>query len=92
MSKPGWRGSPSAAGRPQQSPTPTPTELELRVVEMRRRYPDWGARKLRVLLAREGVELTRSTLHRILLRRDLERICRPLDRRHVCDGEGCPKG
>ena len=43
------------------------------MVELRRRYPDWGARKLQVLLEREGVELTRSTIHRILLRRDLVR-------------------
>jgi hypothetical protein len=31
--------------------------LEQRVVQMRQRYPDWGARKLQVLLAREKVEL-----------------------------------
>ncbi len=40
---------------------------------MRQRYPDWGARKLQVLLAREQVELTRSTIHRVLLRHDLVR-------------------
>ena len=39
----------------------------------RQRYPDWGARKLRVVLAREGVELPRNTIHRILLRHDLVR-------------------
>jgi len=43
------------------------------VVQMRQRYPDWGARKLQVLLAREQVELTRSTIHRVLLRHDLVR-------------------
>ena len=32
-----------------------------------------GARELQVLLAREGVPLTRSTMHRILLRHDLVR-------------------
>jgi transposase InsO family protein len=41
------------------------------VVEVRQRYPDWGARKLQVMLARGGVELTRSTIHRILLRHGL---------------------
>ena len=41
------------------------------MVALRQRYPDWGARKLQVLLAREGVPLTRSTIHRILLRWDL---------------------
>ena len=69
----GLAGIAERSRRPQQSPTQTPAELEQRVVEMRRRYPDWGARKLQVLLAREGVELTRSTVHRILLRRDLVR-------------------
>jgi len=47
------------------------------VVELRPRYPDWGARKLQVLLTREQVEMTRSAVHRILLRhhqvRDLDR-------------------
>jgi transposase InsO family protein len=57
--------------RPHHSPSRTAGELEQRVVKMRQRYPDWGARKLQVLLAREGMELTRSTIHRILLRHDL---------------------
>src|SRR6202035_4512666 len=69
----GLPGIAERSRRPQQSPTQTAGEWEQRVVEMRRRYPDWGARKLQVLLAREGVELTRSTVHRILLRRDLVR-------------------
>jgi hypothetical protein len=45
--------------------------LEEQVVGLRQRYPDWGARKLQVLMARAGVRLTRSTIHRILLRRGL---------------------
>jgi transposase InsO family protein len=45
--------------------------MEQRVVEVRRRYPDRGARKLQVLLAREATQLTRSTVHRISLRHDL---------------------
>jgi transposase InsO family protein len=43
------------------------------VVRVRQCYPDWGARKLQVVLAREGVELPRNTIHRILLRHDLVR-------------------
>jgi hypothetical protein len=43
------------------------------VVQMRQRCPDWGARKLQILLAREQVDLTRSTIHRVLLRHDLVR-------------------
>jgi len=56
--------------RPQQSPRRTPEALEQRVLGLRQRYPDWGARKLRVLLQREGIELARNTIHRILLRHD----------------------
>ena len=58
---------------PQHRPTQTPAWLEAQVVELRRQYPDWGARKLQVLLARAGLELTRSTIHRILLRQGLVR-------------------
>jgi transposase InsO family protein len=45
--------------------------VEAQVVELRCRYPDWGARKLQVLLRQRGVELARSTIHRILLRHGL---------------------
>jgi len=58
---------------PQHRPTQTAAWLEAQVVELRRQYPDWGARKLQVLLSRQGLELTRSTIHRILLRQGLVR-------------------
>jgi transposase InsO family protein len=67
----GLGGIAERSRRPKQSPRRTAAELEQRVVELRRRYPDWGARKLQVLLAREQMPLTRSTIHRILLRQDL---------------------
>jgi len=67
----GLAGIAERSRRPQRSPRQTSGELEQRVVEVRQRYPDWGARKLQVLLGREGVQLTRSTIHRILLRQDL---------------------
>lgn len=69
----GLTGIAERSRRPQQSPARTNAELEQHVVDMRRHYPDWGARKLQVLLARKNVELTRSTIHRILLRHDLVR-------------------
>jgi transposase InsO family protein len=59
--------------RPQSSPEKTPAEIEQRVVELREQRPDWGARKLRVLLAREKIHLPVITVHRILLRRGLVR-------------------
>jgi transposase InsO family protein len=67
----GLAGIAERSRRPKQSPGRTAAEMEQRVVELRRRYPDWGARKLQVLLAREQRNLTRSTIHRILLRQDL---------------------
>lgn len=69
----GIEGIRERSRRPQQSPRQTSAVLERLVVQCRLRYPDWGARKLQVLLRREGVELTRSTIHRILLRYDLVR-------------------
>jgi transposase InsO family protein len=63
--------------RPLNSPRQTAVEIEQRVVELRQQRPDWGARKLHVLLAREGIPLPVVTVHRILLRRGL---VRPQDR------------
>jgi len=59
--------------RPLHSPTQTAVEIEQRVVELRQQRPDWGARKLQVLLARERVNLLAGTIHRILLRHELVR-------------------
>ncbi len=67
----GLAGIAERSQRPAHSPRQTSAELEEQVVAVRQRYPDWGARKLQVLLEREGMSLTRSTIHRILLRRDL---------------------
>jgi transposase InsO family protein len=73
----GIAGIAEQSRKPHGSPRRTAAWLEDRVSQMRLRYPDWGARKLRVLLSREGLELPRSTIHRILLRHDL---VRPEDR------------
>ena len=59
--------------RPRHSPGKTAFELEQRVVLLRQCYPDWGARKLAVLLGRQDIELPLSTIHRILLRHGLVR-------------------
>jgi transposase InsO family protein len=64
--------------RPRQSPTRTEAGIEQRIAVLRGRRPEWGARKLAVLLAREGVKLPSATVHRILLRLQL---IRPDDRR-----------
>ncbi len=67
----GVAGIAEQSRKPHHSPRRTARELEQQVTELRSRYPDWGARKLQVLLARQGVLLPRNTIHRILRRHDL---------------------
>jgi transposase len=74
----GLAGIAERSRRPQHSPRLTAPELEQQVVELRQRCPDWGARKLQNVLQGQGIELARSTVHRILLRHDL---VHPADRR-----------
>src|SRR5260370_8880628 len=67
----GVAGIAERSRKPHRSPRRTDAAIEQRVMQVRWRYPDWGARKLQVLLGREGVELARNTIHRTLLRHDL---------------------
>lgn len=71
--KGGVAGIEERSRRPHESPTQTAPEVEARIVALRRVYPDWGARKLAVVLGREGIELPSSTVHRVLLRHGLVR-------------------
>jgi transposase InsO family protein len=57
--------------RPHVSPGRKDEATEQQVIALRLRYPDWGARKLRVLLAEQGLPVARNTIHRILLRHGL---------------------
>jgi transposase InsO family protein len=56
--------------RPKTSPNKTQSRIETRVIELRSKY-GWGADKLKVLLAREGIELPRITINRIIHRNGL---------------------
>jgi len=56
--------------RPHRSPRQTKVEIEDRVVALRHQY-GWGSRKLHCLLEREGIQLGRATIDRILQRRGL---------------------
>ncbi len=69
----GLGGIAERSRRPRQSPQRTQAEHEQQVIELRRRYPDWGARKLQWRLAQQGCRLAISTVHRILLRHGLVR-------------------
>jgi transposase InsO family protein len=69
----GIAGIAERSRRPHRSPTQTDFELEQKVIALRQCYPDWGARKLAVLIKRQGLHLPASTLHQILLRHGLVR-------------------
>jgi transposase InsO family protein len=69
----GIAGMQEASRRPHHSPARTGAAVKQRVVELRQERPDWGARKIRHLLRREGIELPASTIPRILLRNQLVR-------------------
>src|SRR5271155_341426 len=62
---------------PHHRPTRTAKDSEQRIVELRQKRPDWGARKLHWLLEKDGFALPVITIHRILLRNGL---VRPQDR------------
>jgi len=69
--------------RPARSPARVGPETEQQIVALRQRYPEWGARKLAVLLARDGLCVPRMTVHRVLERHGL---LHPLDRHSKATG------
>ncbi len=58
--------------RPKASPSRTSPEHEEAAIRLRGKY-GWGARKLKVLLEREGIGLSEATINRILSRNGLVR-------------------
>lgn len=56
--------------RPNNSPLQTEHELEKLVVAFRKKQ-GWGARKIQVLMTKEGHQLGSATIHRILVREGL---------------------
>ncbi len=67
----GVAGIEEQSRRPHLSPQRTAAAIEARIVALRRQRPAWGARKLAVLLEREGLVLPVITVHRVLVRHDL---------------------
>jgi transposase InsO family protein len=58
--------------RPLSSPARTPSQDEAQVVLLRQAHPAWGGRKIAKVLARDtGIELTPSTVTRVLHRHGL---------------------
>ena len=64
----GVAGVTERSRRPHVSPRQTDGEIEARIVALRWERPDWGARKLAVLLRAEGITLPVITVHRVLVR------------------------
>jgi putative transposase len=52
----------------------TPGAIESRVLKLRERYPRWGREKLAVLLEREGIQLSGSTVGRVMARLRVRRL------------------
>ena len=63
----GEAGLENRSRRPLHSPKRADEEIETKVLELRRQYPDWGARKIQSLLEVEPLP-ARSTIHAILKR------------------------
>src|SRR5260370_40948238 len=61
----GIRGIAEQSRKPHSSPSRTAGWLEDRVSQARVRYPDWGARKLRVGVSRGGGEGAGRPVHAI---------------------------
>jgi transposase InsO family protein len=57
--------------RPANSPRRSSPEIVKKILTERHKTPDWGARKLHLLLAEQGVKVPVITIHRILLREGL---------------------
>lgn len=63
----GMRGLEDRSRRPKHVRRPTtPVDTVVRIGELRERYPRWGREKLRVLLLREGIDVSAKTIDRTL--------------------------
>jgi transposase InsO family protein len=68
----GLGGLEDRSRRPLEPANQIPVEVEVRICEMRRDHPRWGARRIRAELARAGVEPPAvSTIHQVLRRNGL---------------------
>ena len=68
----GLAGLEDRSRRPLEPANQIPIELEIRICEMRRDHPRWGARRIRAELTRAGVEAPAvSTIHQALRRNGL---------------------
>jgi len=58
--------------RPKRTRVPTtPSNTVLKIVQLRKKYPAWSKYKIKVLLKEEDIEISDSTIGRVLKRRGL---------------------
>jgi arginine repressor len=58
--------------RPKKARQPaTSQNIVIRIVQLRKKYPAWSKYKIKVLLEREGIQTSASTVGRVLRRRGL---------------------
>ena len=57
--------------RPRRLSRQTPARTEDRILRMKRRHPAWGAKRIHATLARKGVVVHWTTVHRVLKRNGL---------------------
>jgi transposase InsO family protein len=81
--------------RPKKLRTPTtPWEIVSQTVELRKQYPAWSKYKLKVLLERQGIKTSVSTVGRILKRRNLinQGVSRKRRKAALCPKARFPRG
>ena len=68
----GPQGLNERSRRPKRVRTPlTSPKIVFRIVQLRKQYPAWSKYKIKVLLTREGIQVSASTIGRVLKRRGL---------------------
>lgn len=76
---------------PRSTPHKTPKKMENAIIKLRNKYPNWGARKLKVLLEKKNLEQknpSETTISAILKRNNL---IKPNRRRNPKQGKLYPK-
>lgn len=74
----GLQGLEDRSRRPLQPANQITAELELRICEMRKDHPRWGARRIRTELTRAGIDPPAvSTVHQVLVRNGLVAVQPP---------------
>jgi len=83
--KHGWEGLKTGSTIPLNSPNKTSKEVEDKIIQVRLRFPTWGARKISAFLSKQGMDNlpAHSTITEILKRNNLISIEESLKRKEL---------